>query len=67
MPLKITSCIDSPRSSVAGKFKAPTAVASPSLHRETSAAELYDLQGRRVQQPAAGTVVVSRNGKHIAQ
>ena len=50
-----------------GKSKDPTAVASPSLHREASAAELYDLQGRRVQQPAAGTVVVSRNGKHIAQ
>ena len=50
-----------------GKFKAPTAIRSTAVHRETSAAELYDLQGRRVQQPAAGTVVVSRNGKHIAQ
>lgn len=50
-----------------GKFKAPTAIHSTAVHGETSAAELYDLQGRRVQQPAAGTVVVSRNGKHIAQ
>ena len=50
-----------------GKFKDPTAIRSTAVHRETSAAELYDLQGRRVQQPAAGTVVVSRNGKHIAQ
>ena len=50
-----------------GKFKAPTALSAPVVRHEGDSGELYDLQGRRVQQPASGQLVVSRNGKHIAQ
>ena len=50
-----------------GKFKDPTAVTSTSVRRKASADVLYDLQGRRVRKAEAGSLVVGRNGKHIAQ
>ena len=50
-----------------GKFKDPTALSAPVVRHEGDSAELYDLQGRRVRKAEAGQLVVSRNGKHIAQ
>ena len=50
-----------------GKFKDPTALSAPVVRHEGDSGELYDLQGRRVRKAEAGSLVVSRNGKHIAQ
>lgn len=50
-----------------GKFKDPTALTSTTLRNEPSEERLYDLQGRRVQQPEAGTLVISRHGKTVVR
>ena len=50
-----------------GKFKDPTALSAPVVRHEGDSGELYDLQGRRVRKAEAGSLVVSRNGKYIAQ
>lgn len=50
-----------------GKFKAPTALTSTTLRNEPSEERLYDLQGRRVQQPEPGTLVISRHGKTVVR
>ena len=50
-----------------GKFKDPTALTSTTLRNEGSEERLYDLQGRRVQQPEPGTLVISRHGKTVVR
>ena len=50
-----------------GKFKDPTALTSTTLRNEPSEERLYDLQGRRVQQPEPGTLVISRHGKTVVR